>query len=140
MRDSSEAMNNAMSAMSVGSISPNRCDLAILSSAALPATSRCTRSVNVTDGAIAFTRTCCAANSTARERVSAAVAPRDPHQRKIRRHVDHRSATRLDNRRNAEPATQERAEQIELDDAPELGDWRIHRRVVLLRRAAGIVV
>ena len=64
-----------MSAMSCGSISPSRCASASLVSAALPATSLRTRSVIVADGAMAFTRTRCGANSTAIERVIAATPP-----------------------------------------------------------------
>src|SRR5580698_10327660 len=75
IRDSSDARNSAMSAISVGSFSPSRCDFASLSIAALPAISLRTRSVSVTAGAMAFTRTFCGANSTARDRVIAATPP-----------------------------------------------------------------
>src|SRR5438270_889451 len=76
IRDSSEARKTAMLAMSSGSISPTRCAAASFVTRGLPASSRPrTRSVIVADGAIALTRTLWGANSTAIERVIAAMPP-----------------------------------------------------------------
>jgi hypothetical protein len=72
----SEAKNTAMLAMSSGSISPTRCAAASFVTRGLPGSSRPrTRSVIVADGAIALTRTLWGANSTAIERVIAAMPP-----------------------------------------------------------------
>src|ERR1700731_4325900 len=85
IRDSSEARNTAMLAMSSGSISPTRCAAASFVTRGLPASSRSrTRSVIVADGAIALTRTLWGANSTAIERVSAATPPFLGHVRRDR--------------------------------------------------------
>ena len=76
IRDSSDARNTAMLAMSSGSISPTRCAAASFVTRGLRASSRPrTRSVIVADGAIALTRTFCGANSTAIDRVIAAMPP-----------------------------------------------------------------
>jgi hypothetical protein len=76
MRDSSDARNTAMLAISSGSIRPIRCAAAIFVTRGLPASNRPrTRSVIVAAGAMALTRTLCGANSTAIDRVIAAMQP-----------------------------------------------------------------
>ena len=65
-----------MLAMSAGSISPIRCASAILVTRGLPASNRPrTRSVIVAAGAMALTRTPYEANSTAIDRMIAAMPP-----------------------------------------------------------------
>ena len=76
IRDSSDARNTAMLGDVLGLDQPNRCAAASFFTRGLPASSRPrTRSVIVADGAIALTRTLCGANSTAIERVIAAMPP-----------------------------------------------------------------
>jgi hypothetical protein len=92
---------------------------------------------------MALTRIFWGANSTAMERViggGVAIAAGNAHQRDVGRHVDDRSATRFGDRRNAEAAAEEGAEQIEFDDAPEFLDRGVDDGVVHVGRSAGVVV
>jgi hypothetical protein len=138
-----------MLAMSSGSIRPIRCAAAIFVTRGLPASNRPrTRSVMVAAGAMALTRTFWGANSTAIDRVIAAIPPfggvaieaSNAHQRDVRGHVDHRSSTRGDDRRDTEAASEERTEQVKADRTPEFLDRCFDHRVVSRGRSSGIVM
>ena len=149
MRDSSLARNNAAAAMSSGWIRPSRWDCASLSIAWVaghqalhPIGHGGRRSERVDPHLVR--------RELDRERTGergdpalgggVAVPPGDPHQGEIGRHVDHAAAAGADQLGDGEAAAEEGAEQIEPDDPPELFQRRVHRRVVLRRGAAGVVV
>jgi hypothetical protein len=140
IRVSSDARNTAIFAMSSGSIRPIRCAAAIFVTRGLPASNRPrTRSVichgwcdridphllrrefqphrsrNRRDAAL---------------RSSVAIEAGNAHQRHIRCNVDHRSPTRGDYRRYAEPTPEERAEQVQTDRTPEFLDRSLDDRIV----------
>ncbi len=69
-----------------------------------------------------------------------AVPAGDAHQGDIGRHVDDRPATGTNDRRDAEAAAEESAEQVQLDNTPEFLQRRVCDVAVLHGRAAGVVV
>ena len=69
-----------------------------------------------------------------------AVEAGNPHQRHVRCHVDHRSAARGDDRRNAAAAADEGAVEVQPDHPPELVEIDVENAAVARRGAAGIVV
>src|SRR5271165_1900291 len=69
-----------------------------------------------------------------------AITAGDPHQRNIRAHVDHRTASGLDKFGDPEPATKECAVKVELYRPPEFIERRVDCRIVPRGRPAGVIM